>query len=362
MQESQHKFIKIDEDGFFQMEDLRVQDNSFAQTLFSNLRLTEKKAIVTSFEEKDIFVESFDAPFVVRQIHQQQIPGQWKFLMPHEFEEEFVLVGKKENEELVATNLFLDEWDRFHGFTKSGIPFVFSRAAQSDFFNQLEDFDDTGIVVGDQRYEITNWLASFEEANSESFWTQIYENEKPGWELDQVTPILKDLLPQLKIPRSKVLVLGCGSGNDAAFFAEKGHIVTGVDFSPQAIQQAKQKYGHIQDLTFIQSDLFSLPKELKGQFDLVFEHTCYCAITPERRTELAKVWKSCLRERGHLLGIFFVHPKRVGPPYGGSEWEIKQRLSKFSFRFLYWTRWQHSIERRLGSELVVYAESLSKDD
>ena len=223
MQESQHKFIKIDEDGFFQMEDLRVQDNSFAQTLFSNLRLTEKKAIVTSFEEKDIFVESFDAPFVVRQIHQQQIPGQWKFLMPHEFEEEFVLVGKKENEELVATNLFLDEWDRFHGFTKSGIPFVFSRAAQSDFFNQLEDFDDTGIVVGDQRYEITNWLASFEEANSESFWTQIYENEKPGWELDQVTPILKDLLPQLKIPRSKVLVLGCGSGNDAAFFAEKGH-------------------------------------------------------------------------------------------------------------------------------------------
>jgi 2-polyprenyl-3-methyl-5-hydroxy-6-metoxy-1,4-benzoquinol methylase len=41
------------------------------------------------------------------------------------------------------------------------------------------------------------------------------------------------------MPRCRVLVLGCGEGHDAAFFAQNGHIVTGVDISPEAITRAQ---------------------------------------------------------------------------------------------------------------------------
>ena len=63
-----------------------------------------------------------------------------------------------------------------------------------------------------------------------------------------------------------------------------------------------------------------------------------------------------LIDRGHLLGIFFANSRRVGPPYGGSEWEVRKRLSKYGIKPLYWTRAKNSIERRLGKELLVYAE------
>jgi SAM-dependent methyltransferase len=151
------------------------------------------------------------------------------------------------------------------------------------------------------------------------------------------------------------LILGCGSGNDAAYFAKQGHTVTAVDFSEEAVAQAKAKYEGVEGLTFLRQDALALPESWNERFDLVFEHTFYCAISPDRRGELVRTWKRMLHGQGHLLGVFFVMEKRFGPPFGGSEWEIRERLKK-DFKFLYWTRWHRSLERRKAKELVVYAQ------
>jgi hypothetical protein len=50
--------------------------------------------------------------------------------------------------------------------------------------------------------------------------------------------------------------------------------------------------------------------------------------------------------------------KKQGPPYGGSEWELRQRL-KDSFQFVFWGRWQKSLPKRQGKELFVYAQKKS---
>ena len=89
--------------------------------------------------------------------------------------------------------------------------------------------------------------------------------------------------------------------------------------------------------------------------DIIFEHTLFCAIAPEKRKELVRVWKNSLSDAGYLLGIFFVMPKRSGPPYGGSEWELRELLEPH-FRLMYWKRWLHSPPRRQGTELVVFAQ------
>jgi SAM-dependent methyltransferase len=68
-----------------------------------------------------------------------------------------------------------------------------------------------------------------------------------------------------------LLHLQCHFGIDTISWAYRGAIVTGIDFSEEAINAARalsQEMG-IQ-ATFIQSDLYDLPQNLTGQFDVVF--------------------------------------------------------------------------------------------
>lgn len=291
---------------------------------------------------QSIWVEAFDAPFVIRQIERQG--DQLIALMPYGFKLP-----------IDPATLSVDEWDRFHALSPQGIAMVMSRPAQVAFFDVLDEFDDDSITFAGRNFPVEPWLKPFPDSHREEFWSHIYQTEVPRWELGRETSILPQILPQLKRPRSNVIVLGCGSGHDAAYLAEQGHVVTAVDFSSEAIKKAKELYGHRAQLTFVQSDVFNLPKEWQGKFDLVFEHTCYCAIAPNKRNELVKIWKRLLAPGGHLLGVFFVMDKLQGPPWGGSEWEVRARLAPH-FKFNYWTRWRHSIEKRQNQELVVYAE------
>ena len=55
------------------------------------------------------------------------------------------------------------------------------------------------------------------------------------------------------------------------------------------------------------------------------------------------------------MGVFFAMDKMQGPPFGGTEWELRERIKKH-FHFIFWGRSHESIERRDGKEFVVYAQ------
>lgn len=344
-QTTPRRFVQIDEEGYFKMDDLRVADAEAGRAWLASLRMDNRGRAVALIGEESAIVEAFDEPFIVLDL--EPAGESWIATLPY---------GHKESFDLET--LTLDEWDRFHGRTKTGVPFVLSRAAQARFFDLVDAYDDDSITVAGRTIATKPWLQENPDVNQSQFWTQIYRTEQPRWELGAPAHALPTLVPKLKLQRSRILVLGAGQGNDAAWFAEQGHIVTAVDFSEEAIARAKEKYGHLQDLTFLQSDVFALPASFTNSFDIVFEHTCYCAITPGRRNELVKVWKRVLADGGHVMGVFFAMDKPFGPPYGGSEWEIRSRLDK-SFRPLYWVRMRDSLEQRLGHELFVYAQKLS---
>lgn len=345
-QELPKRFLQMDDEGYFISEGVRVQDEDFGRSLINSITRHEGGIFLVNSAGTWAILEAFDEPFIAAQV--ERLEGtQWKILLPY---------GAEKNFEL--STLCLDDWDRFHGRTVEGIPFVFSRKAQAEFFNLVDEFEDEAIVVDGREYTTPYYFKEHSEIDNEKFWSEIYQAEELApWDLDEAATALPKILPQLKIPKSRVLVLGSGRGHDAAFFAEQGHIVTAVDFSQHAIDEAKKLYGDRTNLNFYQGDLFKLPDNWKGQFDVVFEHTCYCAVSPHRRNELVKIWKNLLSPGGYLLGVFFVMDRPAGPPYGGSEWELKERLKK-SFNFLYWTRWKHSKPRRQGRELVVYAQKL----
>lgn len=344
------KFISIDEHGdiFFEVDGPAIRDQNFIEEIHHNLKLTDNFSLVTEFQDEEYIVESFDHPL---QIIATQIQN------------EKIILQTKQNTlfEAQETKWSVDEWDRFNGLTTSGAPFVLTKKAQEDFFDKLDSFDDEGFVA-DKKYIATPpYYIDVPQIEKSQYWSDIYQaEENPGWNLNEAAEAFKDMLPRLKLPKSRILVLGAGEGHDAAFFAQAGHVVTAVDFSLEAITRGQKKYAHLSNLSFYQSDIFLLPQEWNFSFDIVVEHTCFCAIAPDKRNELVRLYRRMLHEEGQLLGVFFAMEKRSGPPYGGTEWELRKRTEN-SFHYLFWGRLRNSLEKRMGRELFVLAKKRKQE-
>lgn len=74
------------------------------------------------------------------------------------------------------------------------------------------------------------------------------------------------------------LHLQCHFGQDSLSFARMGAKVTGADLSGASIKLARELNTKLElDATFVKSNIYDLPENLKGQFDIVF--TSYGSIT-----------------------------------------------------------------------------------
>ena len=104
-----------------------------------------------------------------------------------------------------------------------------------------------------------------------------------------------------------MLHLQCHFGLDSLSWARLGAKVTGVDFSPKAIELARSLNGELGlDATFIQTNVYDLPDILNRKFDIVFASYGVCIWLPDLER-----WAQVVAH--HLLpgGIFYLadgHP------------------------------------------------------
>ncbi len=335
-------FIAIDEHGQVLKDEAQVENQNILQTFFDSLKVSDRGSITSQYAGEDCFVEAFDAPWVAVDI----VFSEDRFILTNTYG--FSTHGNPKD-------CYFDEWDRLHGSNESGIPWVLNRAALEKFFDLLEEYNDESFMIGGKTYFPKSAFFSNSELKDADWWTGVYREEiNPEWDLKAPHPALVDTFPRMKQPRSRIMVLGSGEGHDAAYFAEIGHIVTAVDFSEEAITRAKSHYGSF-PINFMQASAFQLPKNYDKNVDIIIEHTFYCAIPPEKRHQLVQTWNRCLVRGGLLMAVFFVTEKRSGPPYGASEWEIRERLKK-DYILLFWGRWRQSPGRRQGRELFVLAQ------
>jgi hypothetical protein len=337
-----NNYLPIDEEGYLLQGDLRINDNDIGFSVLSQLNWLPNGSIGSIYGTTPVIIESFDSPLVAQMISRTK--NEFIIHFPYEY-----------TQPLNLKTLTVDEWDRFHGRTDAKIPFVMSRKAQAEFFNLVDDYDDDSVTVDGQQIEIDPYYQDADFVENEEWWTQRYKSLETGWDMNEPNPILVDMLPRLKLPPSRILVLGAGRGHDAAHLANAGHFVTAVDISAQAISEGKALYGESANLKWHQSDLFHLPADWTGRFDMIWEHTCFCAINPYRREEVVQVWRRLLNIHGQLMGAFFAFEKQSGPPFGSSEWELRQLLKR-DFQFLYWARWKKSGQNRQGKELYILAK------
>jgi SAM-dependent methyltransferase len=125
-----------------------------------------------------------------------------------------------------------------------------------------------------------------------------------------------------------LLHLQCHFGMDTLSWARRGARVTGVDFSPVAVQRARglaEQAGLAAQ--FIEADVLELPADLAGRFDVVFaSYGVLCWVRS------AQAWMAsaanCLRPGGALV-LIDIHPLVgmldtaqplvVDFPYGGEQ-------------------------------------------
>ena len=133
----------------------------------------------------------------------------------------------------------------------------------------------------------------------------------------------------------KILVPGCGTGHDVRALASvtSADSVVGLDISQSAVDLADtfQKVGRE---SYLAADLFNLSAEHIAAYDWAWEHTCFCAISPDQRDDYVSAIHGALKPDGQLLAVFYLnpydndHPRGEGPPHGTSEDELRERFEQ----------------------------------
>ncbi len=186
-------------------------------------------------------------------------------------------------------------------------------------------------------------------------WNLRYAEGDTPWDKGSAHPVLRDMLVHRALA-GRVLVPGCGSGHDVRALARLGLDVVGLDVAALAVDRARS-HPLAGGETYVHADLFDLPLGLRGSFDGVFEHTCFCAIDPARRTDYARAVASALKPGGRLLAVFYVDRGNEddGPPHGVTTEELDV-LFRADFRLLEERRELATFPGREGCELLRLLE------
>jgi len=125
---------------------------------------------------------------------------------------------------------------------------------------------------------------------------------QPRWEIGRPQKVLLDVADQIT---GSILDSGCGTGENALFFAKRGHRVTGFDFLAEPITLAKQKAAERgQKATFLVLDALAL-KELPDVFENVIDSGLFHVFSDEDRRRYVEGLASVLKPGGRLFLLCF---------------------------------------------------------
>ncbi|QIW10589.1 class I SAM-dependent methyltransferase [Francisella sp. LA112445] len=97
------------------------------------------------------------------------------------------------------------------------------------------------------------------------------------------------------------LDIGCGSGRDALYFANKGIEVTAIDFSSNIINEAKKINNHT-NIEYIATDIENYKTNEK--YDLIWANASLLHLKKDKLVEVLKNIKKMLSTKGYFYSCF----------------------------------------------------------
>ncbi|MBI3406808.1 MAG: class I SAM-dependent methyltransferase [Planctomycetes bacterium] len=142
-------------------------------------------------------------------------------------------------------------------------------------------------------------------------FASVYQGQIP-WEIGRPQKVFVEVADQVA---GSILDAGCGTGENAFFFAARGHQVTGIDFVEEAIRRAKQKATERGlPVTFLLKDALTL-SEWTERFDSVIDSGLFHVFTDDDRRRYVAGLAHVLKPGGRLSLICFSdeEPGTQGP-------------------------------------------------
>jgi methyl halide transferase len=196
-------------------------------------------------------------------------------------------------------------------------------------------------------------------------WQRRYEKGEDRWELGAAAPPLAAAIRDYAMSsegkavktNGRAIVPGCGRGHEVFLLAELGFTAVGVDFADIAIADAIAG-AKVRNLpaTFVQADwmICGYGDGWAAHFQLLIEHTCFCAINPTQRADYVKSAARVLATGGLLLGLLWDCGREGGPPFTVSPDEMRHYFAlENGFAIERLEPAQSSLPQRAGEWLMV---------
>ena len=152
---------------------------------------------------------------------------------------------------------------------------------------------------------------------------------------------------KLNLQNIRVLVVGCGLGDDAEYLAKLGAKVTAFDLSQTAIGWCRQRFPKSQ-VSYQAADLFTAPSEWKFGFDLVIEIYTIQALPANIRPNAMTAIGNFVAPDGKLLVV--CRGRNPEDACDNLPFPLtKNELTRFNDTGLTQVSFEDSISQRLGS-------------
>jgi SAM-dependent methyltransferase len=149
------------------------------------------------------------------------------------------------------------------------------------------------------------------------------------WDGHPQSPTLRRLVEGTDgLPPGSALDVGCGTGDASIYLAQHGWEVTGVDFTPKAVEKARAK-ARAANLTvnFLHADVTHLSQAGIGSgFELIVDNGCFHGMSDGDRDLYVREITAAAAPGARLFMVAFKPSGRFGPA-GVEQAEIERRFT-----------------------------------
>jgi SAM-dependent methyltransferase len=175
------------------------------------------------------------------------------------------------------------------------------------------------------------------------------------WDIGGPQPVLMEI-EEAGAFHGKVLDLGCGTGENSRYLAGRGHQVTAVDTSPNAIRRATEQATALGlDVRFIVSDAITLEGlDADARFDTVIDSALYHGLEPEQRKRyLATLHRvSTPGATLHVICFSDLVPKEIAAPNRCSEEELRSTFAGAGWSISGLKHAAYTVSPRFGRDIL----------